>query len=348
MATSEDILEKEVPVEIQKVLDSAKNKNNKGNPVVEKPAEEQKPAEEKPVEKPSEEVNTDDLLATLQKIKGFENIKSLDDLKTPEKKEVKVVDDAEKAIAKKAEIKKWAVERKVVDQKIIDEYEQDSTLSNIEKAFRAYQEERKNDIDELTDEPYTEEALRSEFEDENYLFADEDDPKYKRAMNKINLIADTWMHDKYKPLVKLESEYDSNVSQLENQNILNTAISNSIPEIIKDGLSYAITDDKGVQLEVKIPVTKKALEEISISLSELQDLSNPQEVKATLATKYVLKNIDKIVHEVATAYHSQKILGKIANSKGIEARKSEFESKTGDVPPEIQEVLDKAKNKKKY
>lgn len=350
MSTTTEILEKEpqsVPAEIQQKLDEvAKAKGTYVEPD-KKPEPEAEVKKEKVVEKKeiksNEEVNAEDILSSLKKIKGFENITSLDDLKKAQKEEAK----EEETLDKKDQIKKWAIENKKVKKELLEEFEKDSQLSNVEKAFKAYQAERANETNELTDELYTEEELRAEFEDENYLYLEDTDPKYKRAMSRIELLAKTYDYDKYKELNSIESEFENHIETLKTQNTLSENVSKSIPDILKDGLSYSIKDDSGNALDIKVPVTKKALEEISLASNELQDVNDLSQIKAVLATKYVLKNLDKVIHEVATAYHSQKLLDKIAASKGIDTRKSEFESKTGDIPPEIQAALEKAEQRRK-
>ncbi len=334
---------KQVPPEIKKILDDINTKkgievppsNEPPVPPATPPATPpDNPNPDKPDNPaPESKGKSDDILEEIKKIEGLEGINSLDDLKKlVNKEEKKPISDE----GKKAEIKKWAIEQKKIKPEIFDEFEKYSKLSNIDKAFNVYKSERNGDINPLTDEEYTEEELRLEFEDEHYLYLEDTDPKKKRALKKIDLIADS--NNSFKEISHLDSEYESNLLQ----NQFEQNINSQIPKIVEDGISYSIKDEKGEEIKVKIPVNKKALASLKIGFENSEAVKDLDGIKASLTQAYLLSNLDKVIHEIATAYHGQKIIEIEAAKKGIDIRKSEFETKVGDVPEAIQRALDRA------
>lgn len=258
-------------------------------------------------------------------------------LKTTPKEE-KSEDTPEEVALKKLKIKEWAISNKKVPVEKIEKFESDSQLSNLELAFKVYAAERNGETNPLTDEEFTESELRTEFEEENFLYIDDEDPRKKRSLKKIDLIAQTYLHDEYKELNSLDSDFNSAQNSAQNEAKLQNAISDVKSNLVKSGLSYAIKDELGVDIPIKLPLTQKALDKISVSVT---DPSNTADMIREISKEYLFENANKILHEVATAYHSQKILGKKASSIGIELKKHEY-SKNATVPESTQRALDRA------
>lgn len=267
------------------------------------------------------------------------NIESIDELrdKVKPKEEGKGADE-QKIALKKLEIKKWAIETQKIDPQKLDQFEEDSKLSDVELAYRVYFEDRKNETNYITDEPYTDEELREEFEAENYLAEDDDSPLKKRKLKNISLIAQTYKYDNYKDLIELEKSYDNEVLTASERKTLNETTATAKSKLVKDGISYTIKDDLGKDIVVNIPITNKLLDEIEINPNDIEDISDTIGISDAIKDKYFVKNLGKVLHEVATAYHSKKILGLKANSIGIENRKHEMGSI---APDEIEEKYKK-------
>jgi|LakMenEpi03Aug12_release.lakeMendotaPanAssembly.Ray.scaffolds.fasta_scaffold00239_74 hypothetical protein len=265
------------------------------------------------------------------------DIESIDELRSKVNPKEEV-ESAEKNALKKLEIKKWAIETQKIDPQKLDQFEEDSKLSDIELAYRVYFEERKNETNYITDEPYTDEELREEFESENYLMEDDDYPLKKRKLKNISLIAQTYKYDNYKDLIELEKSYENELINESERKILNETTATAKSKLVKDGISYTIKDDLGKDIVVNIPITNKLLDEIEINPNDIEDISDTIGISDAIKDKYFVKNLGKVLHEVATAYHSKKILGLKANSIGIENRKHEMGSI---APDEIEEKYKK-------
>lgn len=294
--------------------------------------------EEKVNENTEDEIAKDADLISKLKERGIE-ISSIDEIINKfAPKEEKKEDTPEEVALKKLKIKEWAISNKKVPVEKLEKFENDIQLSNLELAFRAYTEDRKGDINPLTDEEYTDNELRTEFEEENFLYIDDEDPRKKRSLKKIDIIAQTYLRDEYKELNSLDSDFASAQISAQNEVKLQNAISEVKSNLVKSGLSYSIKDELGVDIPIKLPLTQKALDKISVSVT---DPSNTADMIREISKEYLFENANKILHEVATAYHSQKILGKKASSIGIELKKHEY-SKNASVPESTQRALDRA------
>jgi len=275
-------------------------------------------------------------------------VKTIDDLKNIGKKEEKeehVKDDPKEIAAKKEKIKEYA-KQVGVKTELFEEYEEDAQKSPIELAFKQYQLDRAGELNEATDEPYTEEELRQEFEDENLLFEEDGHPARKRAEKKLKLIADTYLADKYAAIKEAENGFLKTSDEQKNNQVLSNTV-NAVKSILeKEGLSYAIKDELGAEIKIKLPLSKNTIEAIKLNPNEVTSPDDTESVRNAFVSKILVNDFGKIIHEIATSYHSQKILGKKAESIGIESRKAEFEKMvSAEVPAEIRDALIEAEQR---
>lgn len=272
------------------------------------------------------------------------DISSIDEIKDKFTKKEDETDPAVVAV-KKLKVKEYAITNKIVTPDILDKYEADSKLPATEIAFRLYHEARKNETNETTNEVYTEDELRTEFESEYNLGEDDNNPFKKRSLQNIDLIAQAYMHSNYKELNKLDSLYETAQQEIN----LQATVTDIKKQIAKDGLHYSIpTDTEGQSIDVTLPISAKDLKEVQLAVTELQGNNNTDDVKSLVIAKLLLKNHPKIVNEVATAYHSELMKQKLAKSKGIEPRKAGEPDEHGvKIPAEVQTLLDNAEKNRK-
>lgn len=263
-------------------------------------------------------------------------VDSIDDLnkKISQKSKEEEVEDPTAIAVKKLEIKKWAIENKKVDPKKLDQFEEDSKLSQIELAYKVYSKERANETNPETDEVYTDEELREEFEAENFLNEEETSLVRKRKMNNILLVAQTYMFDEYKDFVEMEKAFDNEIMTSKQQQTLKQNTESAKSKLVQDGMSFTIKDELGESIEVNIPITKKLIEEISLAGNEVESIDDTDSITKAVQDKYFLNNKSKVLHEVATSYHSKKLLELKAKSVGIETKKAEMQEI---VPDELAE-----------
>ena len=96
-------------------------------------------------------------------------------------------------------------------------------------------------------------------------------------------------------------------------------------KLVENGMSFTIKDELGESIEVNIPITKKLIEEISLAGNEVESIDDTNSITKAVQDKYFLNNISKVFHEVATSYHSKKLLELKAKSVGIEQKKAEMQ-----------------------
>jgi len=355
-----EIEKEEIPTEIADLLAKAEaNKPVEQTPTEDKPAEEKpaeenpagdkpaekNPAEEKPEEeKPSEQklsLSDEELLAELKK----RNI----NVEIPKKEEPT---EEEKAKEKKDKVTAWALEKKLISTDTIGEYAKMNSESKIEIAFQLYKKEREGDVDG-DNEPLSDEQLRNEFEDENFLFKDELDPSRKRAVKKLEQIANLHLKSKFGDSIEsLESKYDEEMFVAQRSQKLDTTLSPLKESMIKDGLSVSIKDELDKEFTFKLPVSKNVAEKIlaNIKLAPLPfDGSEPDytdQVTKIFKNAIIANNFESYLHEYATAYHSKKMKELKATGVGVDAREEKLGDDNSTTPKEIQEILDQANAKR--
>jgi len=142
------------------------------------------------------------------------------------------------------------------------------------------------------------------------------------------------MFDNYKGLSELEKSFDNELMTSQQQQSLkqNTEIAKS--KLVESGMSFTIKDELGESIEVNIPITKKLSEEISLAGNEVESIDDTDSITKAVQDKYFLNNKSKVLHEVATSYHSKKLLELKAKSVGIETKKAEMQEI---VPDELTE-----------
>lgn len=349
-----EIEKEEVPTEIADLLAKAEaNKpveqtppaNPPADPPVDPPADPPAtppadPPADPPVDPPVDEklsLSDEELLAELKK----RNI----NVELPKKEEPTAEDIAKE---KKDKVTAWALSNKLISTDTLGEYAKLSSESKIEIAFQLYKKEREGDVDD-DNEPLTEEQLRNEFEDENFLFKDELDPSRGRAVKKLEQIANLHLQSKFGDSVEsLESKYDAEMSVAQRSQQLDTTLTPLKESMIKDGLSVSIKDELGKEFQFKLPVSKAVAEKIltNIKLAPLPfDGSEPDytdQVTKIFKNAIIANNFDSYLHEYATAYHSQKLKELKATGVGVETREEKLGDNNETTPKEIQEILDKA------
>lgn len=302
------------------------------------------PTEELPADKLEKPViaDADSILKQLKEL-GVE-ASSLDELKELTKPK-HIEPTAEEIALRKLEIDKWAIQNKKVTPEKLEAYKNDSQLSKLELAFKVYQKQRANENNESTGEPFTEEELRSEFEVENLLYSEDTDTAKKRAIEKLELVADTYLFNEYKELTQMESEYIQESSNITSQKHL-TGIAEVVKEnIIKDGISFQINDDSNAPLNVNIPISKSALSSINLSLNDVTGTADIEAVRKALVDNYILNNQQKVFSEIAKTYHANQLKALKARGIGIETRLAEFEQTVTELSPEMKGLLERTGHK---
>jgi hypothetical protein len=224
------------------------------------------------------------------------------------------------------------------------EYKTFKSLSITEQAFQVYAKERQGEDNPLTDEPYTDEELREEFEIDNNLYLDDDDPKKKRRLKEFQALVSHHESNHFKDVVGVIGDSTKQKSSNEANTQFASIYEQTKSKLKQSGITYNFEDDIAGTLKVNIPID--AIEKVSLSHTEVAGDITPETVEKAIVQKFIGENINKIVLEVATSYASQLEAARIARGKGIEHRVSEFQRRTTEIPKEIQEALQQADAKK--
>lgn len=224
------------------------------------------------------------------------------------------------------------------------EYKLFKSLSVTEQAFQIYAKDRQGENNPSTDEPYTDEELREEFEIDNNLYLDDDDPKKKRKLKEFQALVSHHESNQFKDVLGIISESTKQKLANESNTQFASIYEQTKSKLKQEGITYNFEDDIAGTLKVNIPID--AIEKVSLSHTELAGDITPAAVEKAIIQKYIGDNINKIVLEVATSYASKLEAARIARGKGIQHRMSEFEQRATEIPKEIQEALQQADAKK--
>lgn len=284
----------------------------------------------------NQDIDDATLLAALKKRNL--NIDSLDALNSLNSDHQNMDLDNDNPEVKKAKIKEFA-KTKQINAELLDKFESDKNKSSIEVAFQVYLNERKNENNEGTGEPYTEEELREEFEIEHNLTNDPESPVYKRSLRNLDIIKNIYLRDKYKDILNIESEFEADSNSRVQKANYEKEVIDAKSKLVEQGLTYSIkipgTPDTDAPLEIKIPINANKLSEINVPIGS-------EDVVSEVSNQFVIKNIGQIMFEVANTYHAELVKMEAKKLAGIEHRKTEEYSKGFIVNEQFKERFEKA------
>jgi hypothetical protein len=254
---------------------------------------------------PEEGLNTDQVLAFLKK-QGIE-INSLEEIKKPaEQKPLTEEELRQQEEEKRNAIRAFGLQAGKVTSTELDNYVRESSLPVNAMAYAIFRQSRLDELKKegVTDaELPTEEDLQAEFNDEYFQYADEKDPKRKRAENRMQREVDEYLKSKYKKVYSLEGEYEAHHSETNRRKEYNQVVEAALATI-PDQLKVEI---KGQSFTYKVPdEVRQRLKELYLGDAQFNTLKSTGLTKEQLA-EAMEKNIraielDNIIKEVAEAY----------------------------------------------
>lgn len=334
------------------------NDDEKGEKKDPPPAEKKDapPASEKkdtPPKNTTEEVDLDETQLIAQLAKKGISVKALNELNKPEVKTPEQIEaDAQQ---KRDEMRQFALRSKKVSSTEFDNYVKETNIPVKDLAFTLYKKERLDELktakvpaDQLPDDK----ALRDEFDEAHFQYADENDPKRKNAEKLLNKTVNDYIDDKYSSIINLESEYDNHMQSTEKKGAYNSIVE-SVVGSIGDEMEFEIPINKG-KFPFKFKVTPdriKAIKELYLSdasFGMFGQNANEEMLKAAVRGNIIQAEFDNILSEGAIAYYASKVEDIQKGRRGIKPDRDESGSGGGEkkVNKVVQGILQNKENQK--
>lgn len=266
---------------------------------------------------------TDEAIIEGLRKKGFE-VNNLEDLRKPVV--VPELTPGEKAEAQRRrlnEIRAFALQSNKVTTTQLDAYARESTMDPVELSYAVFKREK---LEELTnantpaDQMPADKDIRAEFDELNFLYAEEADPKRKTALKRLEREADNYLQETYPAIYDMETDYDAHTGSQAQRIAYNSTINTIFTELGTE-IPYSIPGDKPGEVfsyNVKFKDDEiAAIRSVYESDDLFRNLGNSQADKAKI-TEGVMntlfaKHRMKITAEVARA-HADALV--IASKKG--------------------------------
>jgi hypothetical protein len=256
---------------------------------------------------PGDDIPEDVLFAALQK-RGFKG-KSLEELTKPAARQLSPEEEAAAQQERQDSMRQFALRNKLVTSTDFDNYVKETNLPKTDLAFLLYRKERLEELKGSTDEMPTDEALRNEFDEIHHLYADENDPKRKRAEKLLNKTVDDYIDDKYSAIVSLEDTFTAHESEKEQRGVYNGIVKTVLGEL-GNTMEFVVKDGK-TEVPVKFNISPQLI--AKIEKNYMADLSfqsfGKDKVSKDLLLQAIRGNViasefDQIITEAAVAYHA--------------------------------------------
>ncbi len=257
---------------------------------------------------PGDDIPEDVLFAALEK-RGFKG-KSLEELTKPAARQLSPEEEATAQQERQDLMRQFALRNKLVTSTDFDNYVKETNLPKTDLAFLLYRKERLEELKGSAEEVPTDEALRNEFDEIHHLYADENDPKRKRAEKLLNKTVDDYIDDKYSAIVSLEDTFSAHESEKEQRGVYNGVVKSVLSEL-GNTMEFVVKDGKN-EVPVKFNISPQLI--AKIEKNYMADLSfqsfGKDKVSKDLLLQAIRGNViasefDQILTEAAVSYHAK-------------------------------------------
>ncbi len=219
-----------------------------------------------------------------------------------------IIDLEKEAEEKEAAKLSFALSKGLYSKKEYENYIRDTNdLQNL--VYGDYYVEAKKENPELTDQ-----EIQDNFLAEHGLDADPASSKYKRGVNKVALLADKMLKDKYGKIYTSDQEFEKYETEQKSQkeykaNILSKAplYKKDVEDAVKDitKLIIPFSEQESIEATFKqeyIDSVKNQLLDEGYSIDQINKGWSKDAIKQTAYTALVIQNLSEIVKDVATKY----------------------------------------------
>jgi len=251
------------------------------------------------------------LIAELRKV-GVE-VNSLSDLKKPAAEVILTEAEKQEAEQKRRnEIRSFALQKGKVSTTQLDAYARESTMDSVELAFAVYKREKLAELAEENtpkDEMPSDRDMRAEFDELNFLYADETDSKRRKALKRLEKEADQYLQETYPSIYDMEDEFEEHVGLQNSRAVYNsnineafTAIGEEIPFEIKGDKAGEVFNYKVKFKPEDVAIIRKMYE--GDELFKVLGSANADKAVIVEAVKnsFLSKFLPKILQDVAGAH----------------------------------------------
>lgn len=324
MGVVEDML-KEAGMEIKPTAEAAPDADVQSSPqsdtqdppapIVEEPA----PAEAAPAAT-QPEIEDNVVLEALNKRLGT-SFKSLEELEKAQKKPFTPEEEAAIAKERSENIVKFALDKGIYKSDDLSSYAIDREKPARQIALELFSEQMLKLKPELTPE-----EIEAHFVQSVYDEADDDSPLKRMKLAEMEQVKENYLKGKYSNILNAESQFDEYTSIEEKGRQYGDAVKSVMGEYGGGQQDYELSFNvAGVDLKWKAPAdTIKAIEDNFLSKDAFWRLGagelKKEELKESVKNALILKNLPKILTEVAESYHSAKMLEAGAKERGIPVR----------------------------
>lgn len=249
------------------------------------------------------------------------NVKSLSELTPPAPAEPALT-EAEKEAAEQQrqnDIRSFGLATGKITTKYFDSYIRESGLDPVELGFKLYRATREAEAKAAGDDAPDKDDLQKEFDELNFQYAVDSDPRRKAAEKRLQKDIDNYLETEYEKIYSLEGEYNTHQEALKKRKAY-TADVNRAVSAIGDTLPFTVTDESNpsqkqeVVLKIKLrPDEIKAIE-THFAGDEMFNAIGKNGVDAKnlaegITNSLITKNLKRIISEVALAFADLKIKG---------------------------------------
>lgn len=244
-------------------------------------------------------------------------VTSLEELVNPTSPTVELTQEQKEALEQKRQndIRSYALQAGKVTTTQLDSYVRESSIPAVDLAFQIYKQDilaEEQAAGTPTENLPTDEEIRADFDEINYLKANETDPKRKAAEKRIAKMVDSHLKNKYAPVYSLEADYNQNQQSEALRNTYNATVDEALSSIEPD-FTFEITDNNQ---KITYPVKLSADDINTIkTLYTGDDMFHSigskgvkkDSLTASMKNSIILKNLNAIINEVANAHADAKI-----------------------------------------
>lgn len=300
-------------------------------------------------------IKDEELLAELA-LRGIK-VANIDALKPtpPPAAQLSVEELAEAEEKRRNEIRSFALTNGKVKSTELDNFARESAMPVNDLAFSIYRTKRIAELKAANtpdDQIPEDKDLRTEFNEVNHLFADENDVKRKVSEQRLKNETELYLQDTYPSIYEMEHDYTQNAETLQLRNEYNTSvdevinsIGTTIPfEIMEDNVAipYPVTFSAEQLNDIKTIYNGDAMFN-NLGKQKLPKESLAQAAKNSLITK----NIQKVISDVAIAHASAKIDAMKKGRRVLPINSNIIEGDQKPVSAGVKKMLGKNKDARK-
>lgn len=275
----------------------------------------------------SEDDISDELLLRALNKKTGRVITSLSDIAQPQETQPTEEELRTRAQEHQNQVRAYALQNKLVTTTDFDQYAQESSVPYDQLTRQLYVRERLEELVQAKtpeDQMPTEQDLETEFDEVNFRFAAETDPKRRAAEKRLQRERDNYIKDKYGKILTLEQQYDQHTTTTQRRQSYNTTVENVFSEVQTElaDLDFQVLGDKPeetVTYKFKVkPEEIQAIKKTYLTDNSYQMLSQG-EISKDVLKKAIQQGLTstlmgKIISEVAKA-HASSMLEKIGKGR---------------------------------